>query len=298
MTLRTPTLVAAVVMALAVIGPAAALPAAATVERATAPAPAERVTAAPARIAATVALGDPEAPPGNEVEGSEDPAAVLSRANEAYAAGDFRSAAAGYRALLAAGHRHALLHYNLGNAYLRQGELGRAIASYRRAAAGAPRHQDVRANLAYARKNARDAVAPPESPMVWRTVFAWHYALAPAELWLAAAVLNVVLWSLLSLRLWRRHEVLTWAAAVAGLLLLACGVSLGLHRLAPSRVAVVVPREVDVRSGLRDDTVLRFKLHAGSEVVVREERDGWLRIALPDGEQGWIEAAAAEVVEL
>jgi SH3-like domain-containing protein len=63
-------------------------------------------------------------------------------------------------------------------------------------------------------------------------------------------------------------------------------------------VAVVVPREVDVRSGLRDDTVLRFKLHAGSEVVVREERDGWLRIALPDGEQGWIEAAAAEVVEL
>ena len=39
-------------------------------------------------------------------------------------------------------------------------------------------------------------------------------------------------------------------------------------------------------------------VHAGSEVVVREEREGWLRIALPSGEQGWIKAEAAEVVEL
>jgi hypothetical protein len=227
-----------------------------------------------------------------------DAAATLSRANEAYVAGDYGQAVEGYRALLAGGHRHPLLHYNLGNAYLRQGELGRAIASYRRAAAGAPRDQDVRANLAFARKSARDAVAPPEPPMVWRTIFAWHYALAPAELWLALVVLNLVLWSLLALRLWRRHEALTWAAAVAGVLVVACGVSLALRTVAPSRVAVVVPREVDVRSALRDDTVVRFKLHAGSEVVVREERDGWLRIALPDGEQGWIQVEAAEVVEL
>jgi tetratricopeptide (TPR) repeat protein len=244
-------------------------------------------------VAAGVAAGAHAA-----IDAAENPSAALSQANEAYVAGDYTQAIAGYQSLVAAGHRHPLLHYNLGNAYLRQGELGRAIASYRRATAGAPRNQDVRANLAFARKSARDAVAPPEPPMVWRTIFAWHYALAPAELWLALVVLNLVLWALLALRLWRRHEALTWAAAIAGVLVVACGASLALRSVAPSRVAVVVPREVEVRSGLRDDTVLRFKLHAGSEVAVREERDGWLRIALPDGEQGWIQAEAAEVVEL
>ncbi len=79
-----------------------------------------------------------------KVVAAGDPAQALSRANDAYGAGDFAAAIAGYRALLDAGHDHPLLHYDLGNAYLRDGELGRAIASYRRAAAGAPRDQDVR----------------------------------------------------------------------------------------------------------------------------------------------------------
>jgi tetratricopeptide (TPR) repeat protein len=233
-----------------------------------------------------------------KVVAAGDPAQTLSRANDAYGAGDFAAAIAGYRALLDSGHDHPLLHYDLGNAYLRHGELGRAIASYRRAAAGAPRDQDVSANLAYARKSARDAVAPPEAPMVWRTVFAWHYTLSRSELWTAVVVLNALLWSLLALRLWRHHEALTWAAVVTGVLLAAGSTSLAFHELAPTRVAVVVPREIDARAGNQSESVVRFKLHAGSEVLVRDESGGWLRIVLPNGEQGWIEAKQAEVVEL
>jgi hypothetical protein len=133
---------------------------------------------------------------------------------------------------------------------------------------------------------------------VWRTLFAWHYALAPIEVWLAAGMLNVVFWGLLALRLWRRSEVLSWLTVISGVLLLASVGSLAQHHFAPWRVAVVVPREVDARSGLHQDTVVRFKLHAGSEVRVREEREGWLRIVLPTGDQGWIPTEAAEVVEL
>ena len=235
---------------------------------------------------------------GGGQDGEERVAQTLAGANQAYDGEDFAAAIAGYRSLVAAGHDHPKLHYNLGNAYLRHGELGRAIASYRRAAAGAPRDQDVRANLAFARKNARDALAPPEPPAGLRTVFAWHYALAPEELWLAAALLNVALWSLLALRLRRPAEGLSWSAVIAGVVLAACLGSLAARAMAPLRIAVVLPREVDVRAAMQSDGVVRFKLHAGSEVRVREERDGWLRIRLPDGEQGWIEADAVEVVEL
>jgi tetratricopeptide (TPR) repeat protein len=227
-----------------------------------------------------------------------DPLRTLSQANDAYAAGDFAAAIDGYRTLLASGHDHPLLHYDLGNAYLRNGELGRAIASYRRAAAGAPRDQDVQANLAFARKSARDAVAPPEPSMVARTVFAWHYTLSRSELWIVVAVLNLALWSLLAARLWRRREVLTWGAALAAVLLLAAATSLALREIDPTRIAVVLPREIDARAGDQNDSVVRFKLHAGSEVLLRERRGDWLRIALPSGEQAWIEASQAEVVEL
>jgi tetratricopeptide (TPR) repeat protein len=256
--------------------------------------------AAPRSVATAAAAYIPlEATAEGSLDGSgvgTDAEAMLTRANEAYAAGDFETAIAEYQALLR-GRAHALLHYNLGNAYLRQGDLGRAIASYRRARVGAPRNQDVAANLAFARRSGRDAIAPPEPTAVWKTVFAWYYAVAPSELWVATAVFNAVLWSLLALRLWRRHEILGWATAVAGLLLLLCAGALLYGGLAADRVAVIVPREVDVRSGIREDTVVRFKLHAGSEVRVRDEREGWLRVVLPSGEQGWIEAADAEVVE-
>jgi tetratricopeptide (TPR) repeat protein len=247
-----------------------------------------------------VARPEPPVPKAGAIDvvtAASDPVRALARAHDAYAAGDYAAAAAGYRALIAAGHDHPLLHYDLGNAYLQHGELGRSIASYRRAAAGAPRDQDVAANLAYARKSARDAVAPPEPPMVWRTVFAWHYRLSRTELWTVAIVLNFVLFALLAVRLLRPREALTWAAAAAALLLAAALASVAMHELDPTRVAVVLPREIDARAGNEEESAVRFKLHAGSEVLVRDELDGWLRIVLPSGEQGWIAASQAEVVE-
>ena len=60
----------------------------------------------------------------------------------------------------------------------------------------------------------------------------------------------------------------------------------------------MVPQEVDVLTGPGSEAVVHFKLHAGTEVEVRDERDSWLRIALPDGKQGWLEREYAEVVEL
>ena len=60
---------------------------------------------------------------------------------------------------------------------------------------------------------------------------------------------------------------------------------------------IVVPQEIDVYSGTDVTTVVRFKLHAGTEVRATGDRDGWLRIRLPDGESGWIERQYAELVE-
>jgi len=68
--------------------------------------------------------------------------------------------------------------------------------------------------------------------------------------------------------------------------------------VSPERIAVVVPSEVEVRTGPGADALVRFKLHAGSEVAVREQREGWARIELPDGKQGWLELEHVELVEL
>ena len=227
------------------------------------------------------------------------PEELFVHANSAYEAGDHARAVALYQRLRAEGHGDGHLDYDLGNAYLRNGELGRAIASYLRAESALPRDQDLRANLAFARKSAEDALAPPEPSAVIQTLFFWHFGLGRRELLAAVAVSTFLLFGFLAARLWRpRSELLRWGAVVALLLLVATAGSLAVHLLAPTRVAVVVPQEIEVHSGTGADTVVRFKLHAGTEVRALERREDWIRIALPDGQQGWLQAEHAEVVSL
>ena len=189
------------------------------------------------------------------------------------------------------------LFYNLGNGYLRNGQLGHAIAAYRRAAALRPRDQEIAANLAFARKSTRNDLAPPAPSQLQRTLFFWHYQLSRGELLRLLVLANLALWSFLALR--RRHrqsEVIHWLLMVALVLTLVLASSLAVRLLRPSRVAVVVPQEIAAHSGNDVQSAVRFKLQTGAELRVIEERAGWLRIELPDGQQGWIEQRHAEVV--
>lgn len=226
------------------------------------------------------------------------PGEAFVHANAAYEAGDYARAIALYEGLVERGFETGHLYYDLGNAYLRHGELGRAIASYRRSQAFLPRDQDVAANLAFARKSARDAIHPPEPGAVAKTLFFWHYGLSRAELAAIFAVVNLLLWAVLVLRLYRRgSEVLRWTFMALLIVLAAVGASLAVHHLWTPAIAVVVPQEIDVRSGTHEGDVVLFKLHAGTEVRVVDRREGALRIALPEeGQGGWIEAEHADVV--
>src|SRR5262245_58126074 len=56
--------------------------------------------------------------------------AEFAKANEEFAQGHFKEAIAGYEALVGAGHWNANLFYDLGNAYFRTRDFGRAILNY------------------------------------------------------------------------------------------------------------------------------------------------------------------------
>lgn len=227
------------------------------------------------------------------------PAELWLEAKSAYEAGEYGRAVELYGRLEEAGLDGGRLHYNLGNAHLRSGELGRAIASYLRSRARMPRDEDLAANLDFARRSVKDAIAPPEPSPLVATLLFWHFSLSSSELAWLAGLINLLLWSALALRLYRpAASGATGAAWVLAVLLLVVGGSLAWRLIRPTRIAVVLPPEVPAYTAPDTDSVVRFKLHAGSELRLRSRRDGWLRIALPGGEQGWIQSDWAEVVEI
>src|SRR5205807_8999118 len=96
--------------------------------------------------------------------------AQFAKANQEFASGDFKAAIEDYEALARSGMAAPNLFYNLGNAYFRKHDFGRAILNYERALALDPRHPEAQANLRTARDEAR---ALELIPSRWERWFAF-----------------------------------------------------------------------------------------------------------------------------
>src|SRR5882724_4247006 len=83
------------------------------------------------------------------------PDAEFAKANQEYSKGNFKEAMTSYEALVRAGQWNANLFYDLGNAYFRTRDFGRAILNYERALALDNHHPEATGNLQIARDEAR-----------------------------------------------------------------------------------------------------------------------------------------------
>src|SRR5437773_11571402 len=115
-----------------------------------------------------------------------EPSAQFAKANQEYAAGDFKAAIDDYEELVRSGRDTPNLFYNLGNAYFRKNDFGRAILSYERALALDPHHPEAEANLRIARDEARALELVPNR---WERIFAFadenQYApVASTSIWI------------------------------------------------------------------------------------------------------------------
>ena len=222
---------------------------------------------------------------------------TLAQANAAYNASNYPAAIAQYEDLLARGHASGWIYYNLGNSYLRNGQLGRSIAAYLRAEAQLPRHQDIAHNLEFARAQTHDALLPIEPSPLARLVFFWHYTLSYHELVYVVALCNFLLWAALSLWVLRRQTPFwRYASYTLATMLVASALSCAIHSLWPTQTLIVDKPRIEVHSGTSYDTVVRFMLHEGTQGRVLDVQDGWIRLEIADGKQGWV--SSGDVIRL
>src|SRR5258705_12274859 len=92
---------------------------------------------------------------GSAASAIAEPNAEFAKANQEYAQGNFKEAIASYEALVRADQWNANLFYDLGNAYFRTRDFGRAILNYERALALDNHHPEATANLQIARDESR-----------------------------------------------------------------------------------------------------------------------------------------------
>jgi len=206
---------------------------------------------------------------------------AFEQAVEAYGAGDFAAAAQGFHRFLETNPEDANAWYNLGSAYFRAGERGRAIWAWLQAGRLRPRDADVKHNLrlAQAGQELLQRALPPVP------LSSDESLLIACALWLAGA--GALGWALL-----RRARGPGLAGAVLVALSLALVAAWALPRLRePIAVVLDGPTPLLAAPVLRAEPIR--ELEAGSGVRILEERGDWLRVATFDGGQGWLEAGLA-----
>ncbi|MCG8470058.1 MAG: tetratricopeptide repeat protein [Gemmatimonadetes bacterium] len=230
-----------------------------------------------------------------------DAESLFHRANAHYQASDFGAALDAYLRIHASGYESGDLHYNIGNAYFKTGDLGRAILFYERAKRRSPSDENVAANLELARSLTADQITP--LPGFWLTsVVRWWVDLVPRGLLIAIVAIGyVVLASGIVLRILdtRPARVVSALTGIGGVVVLVLGLNLIVRELGLGRAdrAVILAPEAPVQSAPAPDPALQlFTVHEGAVVRVDRRAEEWLEIVLEDGKVGWVRAESLETI--
>ena len=228
---------------------------------------------------------------------------IFQQGNRLYQEEDFPGAIEAYEAVRSAGYEGAALHYNLGNAHFKAGDLGRAILEWERALVLAPGDEDALANLELARSITADAIEPLPTFWLLSAVSWWVHWLPRGVLilfvggaWLAAGAGVIA-------RVWSKRPDVRWAASwvavTAAAIFVLFGANLFVRELGVGRAerAVILVDAVQVRSApAEDDDLTVFEIHEGTRVRIEQRTGEWTEVVLDDGKVGWVPNQAFEVI--
>jgi tetratricopeptide (TPR) repeat protein len=235
--------------------------------------------------------------------GGRDAGELNSRFGQAcdfYEAGDLVSARAGFEALVTAGVRNGAVYYNLGNCYYKQGEMGRAVANYRRALMLSPRDEDARFNLdllrsavgfgdttsAFGIGTIGEAPLRIASAREWQVVFYASYYLC------ALSLLALLFFG-------GRARTAAFRILIAFLIVSACSFAISAHgrsRFRGGSDAVVVAERTEFMSGPGAAFEELIRLSDGVELKLRARSGIWVEAQLPTGEVGWVREGDLEPI--
>jgi tetratricopeptide (TPR) repeat protein len=235
---------------------------------------------------------------------AQDLSATFDAANKLYEQGRYSEAAAGYEKIVQSGHRSDTVYFNLGDAWFKADQTGRAIAAWRLGEKLAPRDPDLRFNLQFARKKVTGSDAAPGAT--------WQRALTTLTLneWTVIASTTIWLWFLLlALREFRpqlRNALsgYTATAGVAAFLLAGCVAGAANLRFNTVSAVVIVPEAI-TRSGPLEEAKVLHQFRDGVELTVTDQKDlmvrgekqTWFQVRDRVNRTGWLQSDQVALVK-
>ena len=228
--------------------------------------------------------------------GLATPAEQYLDAVKHYRQGAYHEAAAQFEMIARSPINNPYLFYNVGNAYLKAGDVGRAVLWYERARRLVPNDPDLRFNLAFANSRVKDK--KEEVFNLFDIVFFWDTLVGVKTLQITGIAFSCIFFSWAGFRAVRQQPVFSGTGiALFSVFLIVSGVAVGgMVKQSSRQYAVIVAEQADIRSGVAETATNLFSLHAGTRVRVAENRPPYLKIVFSKDKIGWVRADQAEII--
>jgi len=220
--------------------------------------------------------------------------ALFKKANNLYNAENYEQAIATYNQLLSTKKHSSEVYFNLANAHYKLHHLPQSIYYYEKALQLNPNNEDAKINLSFANNQKIDKIdSIPEtgfSKMINTFINIFHFDTwgKLAILFLIAFVLAVIAYMYTPYSSKKRiYFVVAALAMVLSLLSLAFAYQQEAN-VKHTVYAIVFSPESHVKTEPKLSAEEAFVLHEGTKVQVLESYEGWSKIKLTNGSEGWI----------
>jgi tetratricopeptide (TPR) repeat protein len=219
---------------------------------------------------------------------------LADSAQKAYEKQHFQTSISFYEKILNQGNTSASLHYNLGNAYFRTNQLGKAIYNYEIAKKLNPNDEDILFNLRIASAKTVDKIDVKENFFV-NTVKSNIYTYFTTNEWAWISILlTASALFFFALYICARNTALKrfgfWSGSLLGIATIVVFIIgfAALHNLQKKSQAVILAQTVQVFNAPNESGKSQFSLHEGTKVNVLETKEQWSSVKLDNGNEGWV----------
>ncbi len=226
---------------------------------------------------------------------------TFDSANVAYNGKNYEKAISLYLQCLDEGYHDAFVYYNLGNAYLKNDQIGKAVLYYEKAHRLAPNNEDISYNLAFANSKTIDKV---EEDMFflrrWTNSFVQLFSV---QGW---AILSIIFAGLFCLSFalfliakksqWRVGLFFSMIVLAVCLLVSIIVGTVAQKRLKATNEVVITQLNVTVKSMPDESGTDLFSVHEGIKAKITDVADKWIEVKFANGEKGWIPEESAEKI--
>ena len=227
---------------------------------------------------------------------------IFDGANKFYMDEKYQEAVNEYMKILNTGYENGAIYFNLGNAYYKLGNIGKAILYYEKAKKIFHNDEDINNNLKLANLYVADKITPiPE--IFYIRYFNNFTELMSPDAWMR---FFIIIYIMLCLTICcqiiiKKQKIKNIIRRIAPLFvfLTAFFLFIFLHseyQLNRHDWAVIMSEKAEVYSSPVEDSTELFSIHEGTKVKLKRTKGEWIEIALADGKVGWLTKNHTEII--